>query len=176
MSITYPALMRLGAYAALTGGVLRFVSSFVPWVEASPGLESFYFVIDVALLFGLLTIYLARAERLGPVGLAGFVIAAIGQAAIIGPDHVPFGIDVYAVGAQIIAGGLLLLAIDMMRTHAYPHWVSIFWVTVPIVSLGGGFFDSTPYGWGYFLGGILFSVGFVSAGLALLTHAGLPKR
>lgn len=176
MTLTYPTLMRVGAVFALVGGVLRLISSFVPWVEASPGLESFYFVIDVALLFGLMAIYLARAENLGPLALVGFGFAAVGQAAIIGPDHTPFGIDVYGVAVQLISGGLFVLAIDMVRHRTYPLWVSGFWIAVPIVSLGLGFIDASPYGWGYFLGGILFSLGFVGAGIALLLEAGSPKR
>ncbi len=176
MVVTYPSLIRLGAIAALVGGTLRFGSSFIPWVEGSVPLESFYFVIDVALLFGLITIYLACADRLGWLGLSGFVIAAIGQAAIIGPDHVPFGIDVYVVGAQVIVIGLLLLSADMLRKGVYPAWVAGLWIAVPIVSLGLGVLDPTPYGWGYFLGGMLFSLGFIAAGLALLSDADLPRR
>lgn len=176
MAITYPFLLRTGACTALFGGGLRFVSSFIPWVEGSAPLEGFYFVIDVALLFGLLTIYLARAERLGWLGLAGFTIAAIGQAAIIGPDHVPFGIDVYLVGTQLIVAGLFLLAVSMLWKVAYPVWVGAFWIAVPFVSLGLGVIDPAPYGWGYFLGGLLFSVGFVAAGAALLSNRVPVKR
>ncbi len=168
MTLTHAQLLRLGAISAVTGGLLRLVSSFIPWAEASPKLESFYFVIDVALLFGLLTIYLARADRMTLVGLVGFFVAVIGQAAIIGPDHAPFGIDVYAAGVQLIAGGLFLIALDMMRTRAYPVWTFGFWIAVPFVSIGLGLLDPSPYGWGYFMGGILFSLGFVSGGIVLL--------
>jgi len=175
MIVTYPALIRLGAIAALLGGTLRFGSSFIPWVEGSVPLETLYFVTDVALLFGLFAIYLARADRMGLLGLVGFVIAAVGQAAIIGPDHVPFGIDVYGVGVQLIVGGLFLLGIDLVRKGAYPAWVAGFWIAVPFVSLGLGVLDPTPYGWGYFLGGILFSLGFFAAGLTLLRTT-MPTR
>ncbi|AWZ02545.1 hypothetical protein RHODOSMS8_03034 [Rhodobiaceae bacterium] len=175
MIVTFPALIRLGAIAALLGGTLRFGSSFIPWVEGSVPLETLYFVTDVALLFGLFAIYLARADRMGLLGLVGFVIAAVGQAAIIGPDHVPFGIDVYGVGVQLIVGGLFLLGIDLVRKGAYPAWVAGFWIAVPFVSLGLGVLDPTPYGWGYFLGGILFSLGFSAAGLTLLRTT-MPTR
>ncbi len=176
MALTYPTLIRLGAIAALVGGVLRFGSSFIPWVEGSAPLEGLYFVIDVALLFGLITIYLAYADRLGWLGFTGFVIAAIGQAAIIGPDHVPFGIDVYFVGAQVIVAGLVLMSADMLRNAVYPAWVAGFWIAVPLVSLGLGALDPSPYGWGYFLGGMVFSLGFITAGFALLRDADLSRR
>jgi len=176
MIVTYSTLTRLGAIAALTGGGFRFGSSFIPWVEGSVPLEILYFVTDVALLFGLFAIYLARADRLGLLGLVGFAVAAVGQAAIIGPDHVPFGIDVYGVGVQLIVGGLFLLGINLLRKSAYPAWVAGFWIAVPFVSLGLGVLDPTPYGWGYFLGGILFSLGFVAAGGALLSDPELPRR
>ena len=175
MIVTYSALIRLGAIAALLGGTFRFGSSFIPWVEGSVPLVTLYFVTDVALLFGLFAIYLARADRMGLLGLVGFVIAAVGQAAIIGPDHVPFGIDVYGVGVQLIVGGLFLLGIDLVRKGAYPAWVAGFWIAVPFVSLGLGVLDPTPYGWGYFLGGILFSLGFFAAGLTLLRTT-MPTR
>lgn len=175
MTVTYSVLIRLGAIAAFIGGGLRFSSSFIPWVEGSMPLEILYFVTDVALLFGLIAIYLARADRLGVLGLVGFAIAAVGQAAIIGPDHVPFGIDVYGVGVQLIVGGLFLLGIDLLRKSAYPAWVAGFWIAVPFVSLGLGALDPSPYGWGYFLGGILFSLGFVAAGLTLLRTT-MPAR
>ncbi len=176
MTMTYPVLLRLGAFAALLGGVLRLISSFIPWVEGSAPLESFYFIIDVALLFGLFAIYLACAERFGSLGLVGFLVAAIGQAAIIGPDHAPFGIDVYYVGAQTIVVGLFLMCVDMLRVGAYPAWVAGLWLAVPFVSLGLGVIDPSPYGWGYFLGGILFSLGFIAAGIALLGNWIPAKR
>ncbi|MCE7998863.1 MAG: hypothetical protein HEP70_08405 [Rhodobiaceae bacterium] len=168
--MTYSLLLRLGAFAALLGGVLRLISSFIPWVEGSGPLESFYFVIDVTLLFGLFAIYLARAEQFGVVGLVGFVIAAIGQAAIIGPDHAPFDLDVYYLGTQVIVTGLFLVAIDMLRVHAYPAWVAGLWIAVPLASLGIGAIDPSPYGWAYFIGGLLFSLGFITAGAALLNN------
>lgn len=179
--MTYPMLLRLGVYAALVGGGLRLISSFIPWVEDSGPLESFYFVIDVALLFGLFAIYLARADRLGLLGLMGFAIAAVGQAMIIGPDHAPFGIDVYYVGSLTIVVGLTLLAVDMLRVRAYPVWVAAAWIAVPFVGLGLNLtltltlVDPSPYGWGYFLGGILFSLGFIAAGVHLFGD-GTPAR
>lgn len=174
--MTYSFLVRLGAVSALVGGMLRLISSFIPWVDGSGPLESFYFVIDVALLFGLFAIYLARAEQFGLLGLVGFVIAAIGQAAIIGPDHTPFDLDVYYLGTQAIVSGLFLVAVDMLRVRAYPVWVAGLWIAVPVASLGIGAVDPSPYGWGYFVGGLLFSSGFITAGVALLNNWAPIKR
>ncbi|MBX9731051.1 MAG: hypothetical protein K2X59_06970 [Sphingomonas sp.] len=107
-------LIRLGAAAALMGGGLRIAAAFIPYVSGSAWLEAFYTVIDACLLIGLIGIYLSVSDRVGRLGLAGFIIAAIGQGSIIGPDATQFGIDFYLAGSLVLLAGLTLLAVDML--------------------------------------------------------------
>lgn len=109
------AVIRIGGGAALIGGLLRFGAAFVPYASNSPWLEAFYAVIDANLLVGLISIFLAWCDRASRWGLAGFVIALIGQGSIIGPDATQFGIDFYVAGSLILLAGLALMSIDMMR-------------------------------------------------------------
>lgn len=170
MTLGPSELIRLGGAAALLGGLLRFVATFIPWVEASQSLELFYLVTDLCLLFGLIAIFLARAGRLGIAGLIGFAVSLSAQSAIVGPDHTPFDIDVYGTAIMVISMGMALLSIDIIRTRSYPWFVPALWISSPVVFLGYSMVGDASYGWGYFFGGALFSLGFVVAGVVLIRH------
>ena len=170
MALDHHHLIRLGGATALLGGLLRFVSTFIPWIEASQSLELFYLITDLCLLFGLITIFLARAGRLGIAGLIGFVASLSAQSAIVGPDHTPFGIDVYGTAIMIISLGIALLSIDIIRTRSYPLFIPALWISSPLIFFGYSMAGAAPYGWGYIFGGILFSLGFVAAGVVLIRH------
>jgi hypothetical protein len=92
-------LVRLGALAAVVAGALRIASTFIPYEAGSAPLETFYGVIDLGLMFGLMAVYAGNAGRVGAIGFAGFAVALAGIASIVGPDAPAFGVDFYRVGA-----------------------------------------------------------------------------
>lgn len=114
MKLTIAELVRYGASAAVAGGLLRVVSAFIPYVPDSPGLELLYGIVDVLLLFGLMGLYAAYAEKTGWTGLAGFVVATIGLAIIVGPDAVAFGVEFYLAGSACLLAGLAVLSIGLL--------------------------------------------------------------
>ncbi len=113
-------LIRLGAGAAICGGGLRVVAVFVPFVPGSSRLELLYGAIDIGLMFGLIAIYLHVAAAAGTIGLAGFCVALVGIASIVGPDAPAFGIDIYLLGSALFLLGLSPLAWQMLRLRLLP--------------------------------------------------------
>lgn len=159
-------LLRVLGAAAILGGALRTGSSFIPW-DGSAGIEALALVIDVALLFGLMGIYLGVRGRVGWFGLAAFALAETGVASIVGPDTQAFGIDTYQAGVVAISVGLAALGVAMLLTRAGFAVTSICWIASLIVGVAGGAIGQGALG--ILVGGILFGLGFVAAGLRLVS-------
>src|SRR5262245_6453115 len=121
-------LGRLAGGAAIAGGAVRVVFAFVPWRSNVAWLEAVAFGIDVALLFGLMGVYLASRSVLGVVGLTAFAVAETGIASIVGPDAVAFGIDTYQAGVVAISLGLTLLGAQMLRRRAGSRVAAACWI------------------------------------------------
>jgi hypothetical protein len=165
-------LMQVLGLFAVLGGVLRTVAAFIPWDAwgSDPRVEALSIVIDVALLFGLMGVYFAARARLGWFGFAAFAVAVAGIASIIGPDTVAFGIDTYQAGVAAISIGLALLAVQMLLRRAGAAAAAVCWILSLAIGAGGGAVGQGAFG--FFLGGILFALGFVFAGLELLRGEG----
>lgn len=159
-------LLKVLGSVAILGGALRTGSSFIPW-DGSAQIEALAFVIDVALLFGLMGIYLAVREQVGWFGFAAFALAETGVASIVGPDAQAFGIDTYQAGVVAISVGLAALGLAMLLTRAGFAVTSICWITSLIVGASGGAIEQATLG--ILVGGILFGLGFVAAGLRLVS-------
>ncbi len=166
-------LLALAGFAALAGGLLRVVSAFIPFTPDHLILELFYGVIDVALLAGLVGLYIDKSEDFGLLGFAGFAAAFIGLAAIVGPDPVFAGIDTYQIGVLIIVSGLAVLSAQIIRTRCYPRFVAVLWLAAPAASIIGPALGLPAQG--FVLGAIAFGLGFAVAGAALLRRTA-PQR
>ena len=157
-------LVRFGAAAAVAGGALRIASIFVPWQAEQAWLEAFYGVIDLCLLFGLLGVYLAHAEKLGVAGLVTFAVALAGLASIVGPDAQMFGVDFYRVGALVFLAGLAGLSVQMLLKRVLAL-SAVLWIAALVSSLAGAAFQAPLAIMG---AGILLGAGYVVAGLGIL--------
>jgi hypothetical protein len=160
------ALFRLGGAAAIAGGALRIAAAFP--IGADPvTLEWLYTGIDALLLFGLVAIYLDRAERLGFLGLASFGVAVASLSFIGGPDADPFGFSTYEQGAAALAIAMVGLSIAWARSRERPLWPALCWFGSVIVV---GLLNWIPAMKDYSLplAGSLFGLGFVLAGWPLL--------
>jgi hypothetical protein len=165
--MTDTTLFRLSGLAAILAGMLRVGTSFLAWDSTVAWQEALATGIDVLLLFGLMGIYLAQRAALGWTGLAVFVAAEAGIGSIIGPDTVSFGIDTYQAGVAVISIGLSVLSLVMLVRRAGSAAAAICWIASLGVGVGG---DLVGYGaFGFFLGGILFGLGFIVAGAGLLS-------
>lgn len=155
-------LVRFGAVAAVIGGALRIVSSFVPY-EADPvALEALYGVIDLCLLSGLLAVYVANAEAVGIAGLAMFLVALAGVASIVGPDAQAFGVDFYRIGALVFVLGLAGLSVQLLRARRLGVSAAL-WIATLVASLA-----STGLPQAFMAAGVFIGAGYVAAGVALL--------
>lgn len=154
-------LAKLSAFGAIAGGVLRIISSFIPFEEGHVGLEAYYALIDLFLIFGLSAVYLTVASYLGWSGLMGFTVAIMGLASIVGPDPVVWGVDFYRLGAAVLMLGLAGLSLQMLRARVMKQ-AALFWLgafaTGILSTLTGSPFV-------FAIAGMLFGLGFVSAGL-----------
>ncbi|MCE9521977.1 MAG: hypothetical protein K8S25_06030 [Alphaproteobacteria bacterium] len=160
------AVFRLLGVAAVAGGVLRVASAFVPWAPGVWWLELLYLAVDLSLLFGLMGVYFAYRAKVGLFGLAAFAIAEAGIASIVGPDSVAFGIDTYLMGVHIITVGLTLFAIQLLVTRAGPWVAPVWWIGSAVFGAGAVVAGNPEIG--FMVGGIMFGLGFVAAGLDFL--------
>jgi hypothetical protein len=164
------ALFRLSGASAILGGVLR-IGAIVPLTWGAATLEWLYTAIDVLLLFGIMGIYLSRAERLGFLGMASFGVAVAALSFIGGPDANPFGFGTYEQGAAAFAIAMAGLSIAWVRAREQPIGPAACWFGSIIAA---GVFNLIPplSAHGLTVAGALFGLGFVLAGLPLLA----PKR
>lgn len=161
-------LHRALGVSAIIGGLLRAGSSFVPaalW-GTDPRIEVLALVIDVALLFGLMGVFFAARARLGWAGFAAFALAETGIASIIGPDTVAFGVDTYLAGVHAISIGLAVLGVVMLVKRAGAAAAALCWIASLVVGAVGGAVGQGELG--FLLGGLLFALGFVAAGIELV--------
>jgi hypothetical protein len=168
-SMKHEALYRLAGVAAIAGGFLRVFSAFT-FVQDEMTLQWLYTGIDVLLLFGLIGIYLARAERLGFLGLASFIVAVASLSFIGGPDADPFGFSTYEQGAAALAIAMVGLSIAWVSAGQRPLSAPVCWFG-SVICIGALNFIPPLSQYGFMVAGILFGLGFVFAGIALLRPA-----
>ena len=130
-------------------------------------MEWLYATIDVLLLFGLMGIYLARAEKLGLLGLTSFGIAVAALSFIGGPDADPFGFSTYEQGAAVLAIAMVGLSIAWLRANERPLAPPLCWFG-SVIAAGVLNFIPPISQYGFMLAGVLFGLGFVLAGFPLL--------
>jgi hypothetical protein len=157
-------VVRFGALAAMFGGALRIVSSFVPYQADQPWLEALYGVIDLCLLFGLMGVYLAFAEALGAIGFFLFVAATAGLASIVGPDAQMFGVDFYRAGALVFIVALAGFSVQLLRKKTITASATM-WILALAFSLAS---PLAPAPFAFMGAGILLGAGYVFAGLTIL--------
>jgi hypothetical protein len=152
-------IIRVGAAAAILGGALRIISTFIPWQADAAWLEALYGVIDLCLLVGLIGIHLATAEVTGTLGLIAFLIALAGIASIVGPDTVAFGIDFYRIGALVFVIGLAGLG-ALMWARGVLRITAAYWLLTLVSSLA-----SVALPQAFLAAGLLLGAGYIMAGV-----------
>lgn len=153
------------------GGALRVFSSF-SLLDDAVTLEWLYTAIDVLLLFGLIGIYLVRAERLGFLGLASFAVAVAALSFIGGPDADPFGFSTYQEGATVLAIAMVGMSLAWIRAGERPLAAPLCWFASIIAAGVLGMLPAPLPGYGLAAAGVLFGAGFMSGGFDLVR--GLP--
>jgi hypothetical protein len=163
-------LLRFSGLAAGLGGLGRMASALpLPLDQASQ--EALWTVIDILFTFGLIGIYLVRAEALGFLGLAAFVVAMAALSFIGGPDADVFGFSTYQEGAMTLAIAMAGLSIAWIRTGQKPIAPPALWFG-SIVAAGLLGMVPAAADYGFMAAGLLFGAGFVAAGWDLVSRSG----
>lgn len=158
-------LYLLAAWAAISGGAARIVSAF-PLVSDPVAQQWLWTGIDVLFTFGLIGIYLDRAQKLGFLGLASFAVAMAALSFIGGPDADPFGFSTYEQGAATLAIAMVGFSLAWLRAGERPVWAPLCWFgSVVAAGVLGFVAPLAPYG--FLVAGALFGAGFVFAGVSL---------
>ncbi|MFN2099815.1 hypothetical protein [Altererythrobacter sp. MF3-039] len=157
-------LIRFGAFAAILGGSLGAITPIIGHQPQSIPHEALYAVIDARLLFGTIAIWLTCSERLGMIGLMGFIVALTGIASIIGPEPQWVGIDLYWIGSIVFALGVSILAVQILRHGPYEGTAVIWIIAVGIGAIGALFPEFIPSE----MAGPIFKTGFLVAGVQIL--------
>lgn len=157
-------LILFGGFGALVGGLLGVATPLIGDQPNSAFHEALYALIDFSLLFGTLAIWLLCGERLGRLGLAGFVVALSGIASILGPEPVMFGVDFYQLGATVFALGTGVMAVQMLRTGQFPA-VGALWLGALLFGIGASMTAAPILA---LLARILFELAFVVAGVQIV--------
>lgn len=167
------ALLGLAGAAAVLAGALRIFAAF-PLINDPITLEWLYTTIDVLLLFGLMGIYLPRAEKLGFMGVASFAVAVAALSFIGGPDADPFGFSTYQEGAMTLAIAMVALSLAWLRAGERPLHGPICWFASAVCAGVLQLFPAPLNAYGLPAAGVLFGLGFVLAGWPLV-HANLAR-
>lgn len=164
MTISPHILLMIGAWAAMSGGVLRITTTFIPFTPETAWLEALYALIDVLMLVATIAIYIRYMAVIGLVGLLAAAAAMLGFASIIGPDPVMFGIDFYRLGAGIIVISMALLGVQLLRAKQQ-HLAAAFWLLALGFAIG---FSVLAIPELLVVSGVAFGLGFIAAGARLL--------
>jgi len=159
-------LFRLAGAAAIIGGAGRIFSAF-DLLQDQTSREWLWTAIDVFLLFGWFGIYLARADKLGFLGLTSFVVGAAALSFIGGPDADVFGFSTYEQGAVTLVIATLGLSLAWLRGGEKPLWAPLLWLGAAI-SAGALSAVPTLAPYHFIVAGALFGAAFIAAGWDLL--------
>jgi hypothetical protein len=162
------ALLRLAGLASILAGAGRVVAAF-PWSSNATTREALYDGIDALLLFAVMGIYFARKDQLGVLGFASFVVAIASLSFIGGPDADPFGFSTYMQGAYALAIAMVGLSLAWWRAGQRPVWAPLCWFG-SVIAVGVLRMLPAPLpDYGFTVAGILFGLGFVLAGVDLIS-------
>jgi hypothetical protein len=156
-------LIRFGGIAAIVAGVLRVIASFVP--DSNPRVMFLYLLTDVFLFFGSIGLYSFQQKKIGVAGTLGFLLQLGGILILIGRDVGVFGASLYPVGALTFAAGLDPFAIGAWRVKMLPSWILFLWILSTAIGPIGYFASGLSVL--FVVSGILFGIGFASAGFVI---------
>ena len=162
------ALFRLAGLAAILAGGARILTAF-NWTNDALTREALYDAIDALLLFAVMGIYFSRKDRLGALGFASFTVAIAALSFIGGPDADPFGFSTYQQGAYALAIAMVGMSLAYWRGRQRPLWAPAAWFLSVIAAGVMRMLPAPLPDYGFAAAGILFGLGFVFAGLDLLS-------
>ena len=184
-----------GGLASAAAGILLLVGHVLnlggdPVYSTVPGANS-VLTAHVLLVFALVALYAAQAERSGVPGVLGMVLGVAGTTLVSGVVLVEMagasGANVEAALGGSLAGtlallgglafflGLILFGAATMRAGVFPRWAGLLLIVGDVVfGAGDHFGPAAPIV--YVLGAAITGAGFVWLGLALLSGSGTSAQ
>lgn len=184
-----------GGLASAAAGILLLVGHVLnlggdPVYGTVPGASS-VLTAHVLLVFALVALYAAQAERIGVTGILGMVLGVAGTTLVSGVVLVEMagasGANVEAALGGGLAGtlallgglafflGLILFGAATMRASVFPRWAGLLLIVGDVVfGAGDHFGPAAPIV--YVLGAAITGAGFVWLGLALLSGSGTSAQ
>jgi len=157
------SLIRVGALAAMAGGLLRVAASFAPTAISSDlQRESLYVVVDVCLTIGLLGFWALRSTDLGRRGAIGVVITLVGIVTIRANRLIGV-VDLYPAGALAVASGTIVVSVSAWVVKRIPGWIPLMFLLSTLVGVMGSVLEGADVV--FVASGVMFGVAFAGLGL-----------
>jgi hypothetical protein len=154
-----PTFARALGLAAIAGGTLRVIDSFVAQGLPSGMLAALYFTTDAFLLLGITGIYLSRT--LGVAGVIGVVTFVVGILLVRVSAFGILGSNGYQFAAAIALIGLVILSIESLSRRDSIASATL-WLSAFVFGAIGVLGFSAPIM--TILAGVAFGAGFIVAG------------
>ena len=161
-------LYRLAGLASLLAGSARIVAA-LPWSSDATLREALYDTIDALLLFAVMGLYFSRKDHLGILGLTSFAVAIGALSFIGGPDADPFGFSTYEQGGYTLAIAMVGMSMAWWLGKQRPLWAPACWFLSVIAAGVLGKLPAPLPSYAFTAAGMLFGLGFVFAGLDLIS-------
>lgn len=166
------SVLRLAGIATIVGAVIDIVAPFVIYphlVEPQPHLV--YVAIDLLLMFGMLGVWSASRRTASVLGLAGFVLGLLGVMLVRTSSAKMFGEASYMIASSVWSIGMVVWALDLLRTKAFRIPAGL-WIAALVIGLVGvALKDHGPVA---HVAKMSFILGFVVAGVDLIKARGEP--
>lgn len=132
LSKTGEPLLRVAGLASIVGGALWGVKVVLDGFVPAPGVieitDPLFFVAPLLMIAGLAGVHARYAGRIMGMGRTGFVNGFIGLALLVVgfASGLSFGaeeaIRISSFGFLILAFGLVLLGLEVLKVAAFPRW------------------------------------------------------
>jgi hypothetical protein len=164
-----PILARAFGFAAMAGGALRVVDSFLAQTLSAWTLAALYFATDVFLLLGMAGIYLDRRSTLGVAGVSGVATFVVGILLVRGAAFGMLGVNGYQLAAAIALIGLVILSTETLLRKNDATASAALWLSAFAFGMIGALGFMTPLM--TILAGVAFGAGFIVAGWGEVARA-----
>lgn len=155
-----------GAFA-ISGGISTLIMAYgMAFMRESPPKwgSLLYLALFLSMPIALVGIYLHQKETAGSFGLIAFLVALAGVVFLIARSD---------LGASVLALGLILVSVSLLRAASFPIWVPWLWIAAMVLYLLGTLLNNSQPSISFILlATIVFSLGFLGAGYTLWTHDG----
>ena len=163
-------LFKWSGAASVLAGIFTILGSLIAAFGGNESLTWIFGLGNIFTLFALIGIYGVQVETSGWLGLVGFILASAGNLLLVGGEQQTLaGMNFVLLGSSVSSLGLIILGAAILKSKVFPKVVPFLWILAPLVGIPGmmsggleNFFVA--------LAGVVFGLGFVTAGYYLFTR------